>query len=269
MPIIEITDPDDPRIADYRSLTEPQLRAVKEPEYGLFIAEGELVIRRAVAAGHQLRSILVDAKRVDQVADLASAPHSAPLYTATPEVLEGVTGFVVHRGVMASLHRPQPHSATELLAHAQHVVIVEDVNNHTNLGVIFRTAAGLGFDAVLLSPSCVDPLYRRCVRVSMGQVFAIPFARMSPWPESLADVRAAGFSVLALTPGADAVSLSMLPPQARRRAALLLGAEGPGLSAQALESADYRVQIPMYHGVDSLNVAVAAGIACYELRRNL
>jgi tRNA G18 (ribose-2'-O)-methylase SpoU len=144
-------------------------------------------------------------------------------------------------------------------------MVLEDVNTHTNVGAIFRCAAGLGMDAVLLSPSCADPLYRRSVRVSMGEVFAVPYARLEPWPQALQQVRDAGFTVLALTPDADAVSLRELSPAERARPALLLGAEGPGLSRKALTAADVAVRIPMYRGVDSLNVAAAAAVACYAL----
>lgn len=269
--MIVIDDSADPRIADYRSLTDVQLRRVIEPEHGVFIAEGELVLERALRAGCQLRSILVDAKRaasvVALVAELGQSldEQEVPLYTAELPILEQVTGFHVHRGVLASFHRPAPRPAAEVLAASRRVVIVEDVNNHTNLGSVFRSAAGLGMDAILLSPTCVDPLYRRCVRVSMGQVFAIPYARLDPWPDALQMVRDAGFSLLALTPDGDAVSLRRLSARARARPALLVGAEGPGLTRKALDAADYRVQIPMHRGVDSLNVAVTVAIACYEL----
>jgi tRNA G18 (ribose-2'-O)-methylase SpoU len=258
----EITDPDDPRIADYRALTDVELRTAFEPPHGLFIAEGELVLRRAARAGYQLRSLLVDIKRVDMVGDVAPG---VPIYAATPSVLEAVTGFHVHRGILGSVHRPPLPSAEELLATAQRIVVLEDVNTHTNVGAIFRCAAALGMDAVLLSPSCADPLYRRSVRVSMGEVFAVPYGRLEPWPAALEQVRAAGFTVLALTPDPDAVSLRELPPKDTERPALLLGAEGSGLSGKALTAADVRVRIPMHHGVDSLNVAASAAVACYAL----
>lgn len=258
-----VTDPDDPRIADYRALTDVALRTQWEPPHGLFIAEGELVLRRALRAGYTPRSYLVDRKRVAAFADLGGAP----VYAATAEVLQRVTGFHVHRGVLASFHRrplPQPEA---VLAAANRVAICEDVNNHTNLGAIFRAAAGLGIDAVLLSPSCADPLYRRSVRVSMGEVFAVPYARLAPWPAALERVREAGFSLLALTPAADAVPLQSLAPAHRVRPALLLGAEGAGLSPAALAASEARVAIPMRRGVDSLNVAAAAAVAFWELSR--
>jgi tRNA G18 (ribose-2'-O)-methylase SpoU len=262
---VTITDPDDERIADYRALTDVELRTRWEPPFGLFIAEGELVLRRALRAGYPLRSVLVDAKRVDGFVDLVDG--SAPLYAATQDVLERATGFHVHRGVLASFHRRELPAAAEVLGAAQRVVILEDVNNHTNVGAIFRGAAALGFDAVLLSPSCGDPLYRRSVRVSMGEVFAVPYARLEPWPGGLEQVRAAGFTLLALTPAPGALPIQELPPELRHRPALLFGAEGPGLSQPAIDAATARVVIPMRAGVDSLNVAAAAAVACWELAR--
>jgi tRNA G18 (ribose-2'-O)-methylase SpoU len=225
------------------------------------------VLRRALRAGYELRSVLVDEKRVDQVSDLLDG--DAPVYAATQRVLEATTGFHVHRGVLASFHRKELPTADALLAEARRVVLLEDLNSHTNLGAIFRGAAALGMDAVLLSPSCADPLYRRSVRVSMGQVFAVPYARLSPWPEALGAVRDAGFTLLAMTPAPDATPIQRLDAAQRERAALLLGAEGPGLSREALEASDARVVIPMRRGVDSLNVAAAAAVAFWELYRDL
>lgn len=270
-----ITDPGDERIADYRALTDVELRTRWEPPHGLFIAEGELVLRRALRAGYAPRSFLVDVKRVDQLAEVALAgvalggvaSEPAPMYAASQEVLERTTGFHVHRGVLASFHRRPLLDAEDVLAGARRVAILEDINNHTNIGAIFRGAAALGLDAVLLSPSCADPLYRRSVRVSMGEVFAVPYARLSPWPDALQQVRAAGFGVLALTPAPDAVPIQRLDAAARARPALLLGAEGPGLSRRALAASDVQVTIPMHRGVDSLNVAAAAAVAFWELAR--
>lgn len=258
-----IVDPSDPRLADYRALTDVELRMRFEEPYGLFIAEGELVLRRALAAGYRARSILVDAKRVDQIADL---PTDAPVYAADQSLLQELTGFHVHRGVLGSIHRRPLPSADEVIAPARALAVLEDVNNHTNLGAIFRGAAALGMDGVLLSPSCADPLYRRSVRVSMGAVFAVPYARLDPWPGALATVRSAGFTLLALTPGAGAVPIQELADEARARPALLLGAEGSGLSQASMDAADARVVIPMHRGVDSLNVAAAAAVAFWELR---
>ncbi|MFY1703138.1 TrmH family RNA methyltransferase [Micromonospora sp. WMMA1923] len=265
MPVHEITDPDDDRIADYRALTDVELRTRWEPPHGLFIAEGELVLRRALRAGYPPRSFLVDAKRADQLADLDTG--DAPVYAATPDVLQQATGFHVHRGVLASFHRRPLPDVAQVLTDARRVVILEDVNNHTNLGAIFRAVAALGVDAVLLSPSCADPLYRRSVRVSMGEVFAVPYARLAPWPEALTEVRAAGFTVLAMTPADDAVPIQRLTADQRERTALLFGAEGAGLTGAAMAASDVRTVIPMRRGVDSLNVAAATAVACWELTR--
>ncbi|MEV4811854.1 RNA methyltransferase [Micromonospora avicenniae] len=266
VPVHEITDPDDERIADYRALTDVELRTRWEPPHGLFIAEGELVLRRALRAGYPARSYLVDAKRVDQLADLDTG--EAPVYAASQDVLEKATGFHVHRGVLASFRRRPLPTVAEVLAEARRVVVLEDVNNHTNLGAIFRGAAALGVDAVLLSPTCADPLYRRSVRVSMGEVFAVPYAKFELWPAGLDQIREAGFSVLAMTPASDAVPIQRLTPAQRERAALLLGAEGPGLTAAAQNASDVRVVLPMRRGVDSLNVAAAAAVAFWELGRD-
>jgi tRNA G18 (ribose-2'-O)-methylase SpoU len=266
VPVVEITDPDDPRLADYRCLTDVELRTAFEPPNGLFVAEGELVLRRAIRARYQVRSVLVDPKRLDQLDDLlAGFPTDTAVYTASPAVLEAITGFRVHRGILGSFHRRPLLEASVLISAARRLLVLEDVNNHTNLGAIFRCAAALGIDAVLLSPSCADPLYRRSVRVSMGEVFAVPYARAEPWPLALDQLRVAGFTVLALTPDAAAVPLKALGQAERVRPAILLGAEGPGLSAQALTAADVAVRIPMRRGVDSLNVAAAAAVVCWEL----
>ncbi len=259
-----ITDPDDERLGDYRALTDLELRTRWEPPNGLFIAEGELVLRRALRAGYRPRSYLIDAKRTGQLADL---PDGAPVYAATPAVLERATGFHVHRGVLASFHRLPLRTADELLGPARRVAVLEDVNNHTNIGAVFRDAAALGIDAVLLGPRSCDPLYRRSVRVSMGQVFAVPYAFLDRWPEGLSDLRDAGFRVLALTPDAAATRLDDVRLAMDDRAALVLGAEGPGLTEAAMAASDERVRIPMAAGVDSLNVAAAAAVACWALGR--
>jgi tRNA G18 (ribose-2'-O)-methylase SpoU len=260
--VIEITDPADPRLADYFALTDVDLRTKFEPPAGLFIAEGELVIRRAVEAGYRLRSLLLSERWLPSV---AAVTGDAPVYLASSELLEQVTGFHVHRGALASLHRRPLPELDALLASARRIAVLEHVNTHTNVGAIFRGAAGLGMDAVVLSPSCADPLYRRAVRVSMGEVFKVPYARLEPWPRGLARLREAGYRLLALTPGEGAVPLPEFRPAPGERLALLLGAEGPGLSPAALAAADTRVCIPMAAGVDSLNVAAAAAVAFYAV----
>jgi tRNA G18 (ribose-2'-O)-methylase SpoU len=256
-----ITDPADPRLADYVGLTDVVRRAKHEPEAGFFLAEGVPVMLRAARAGYPLRSVLLAENR-----ELPEGLPDAPVYQASYEVLEAVTGFHVHRGALASFGRLPLPTADEVLAQATRVLVLEDVNNHTNLGAVFRSAAGLGIDAVLLTPTCCDPLYRRAVRVSMGEVFALPYAYLD-WPDGLATLRTAGFRVLALTPRAEATRLEDVVLADDDRAALLLGAEGPGLSEQALAGSDLRVRIPMARGVDSLNIASAAAVACWVVGR--
>lgn len=273
---VPLSDPDDPRLVDYRDLTDTALRRRVEPAGGLFIAEGEWVVRRAVASGHRLRSLLLADNRVEAVGDLVDI-DDCPVYVAPLPVLKQLTGFHVHRGVLAAVHRRPELSLDDLLTGAggrpapQRLCVLEELSNPTNLGAVFRSAAGLGIDAVLLAPTCGDPLYRRSVRTSMGEVFALPYARLHDWPGSLGRLRDAGFRLLALTPADDAVPLDELGDTIDigddTRLALLLGAEGPGLTAQALTSADLRVRIPMAGGVDSLNVAAAAAVACWAVGR--
>jgi tRNA G18 (ribose-2'-O)-methylase SpoU len=257
----------DPRLADYRALTDVELRRRSEPAEGIFIAEGELVIRRALRAGYPLRSALTSERWLPTIAE-ATAGLDAPLFVGSEALLEEVTGFHVHRGALASMGRLPLRAVAELLPGRPRIVVLENVNSHTNLGAIFRSAAGLGMDAVLLSPSCADPLYRRSVRVSMGEVFAIPYARFAAWPAGLAELTSAGYEVLALTPRGDAVELDEIHPSDDDKLALLLGAEGAGLSDAAVAKATRSVRIPMSAGVDSLNVAAATAVACYALRRS-
>jgi tRNA G18 (ribose-2'-O)-methylase SpoU len=264
--LVEISSVDDPRLSDYRALTDVELRRRTEPRAGLFIAEGELVIRRAARAGYRLRSVLTSKRWVSGLADVLDSTD-IEVFVGSADLLEQVTGFHVHRGALASVERKVLPAPSEVAADANRLLVLEDVNSHTNLGAIFRSAAGLGMDGVLLSPSCTDPLYRRAVRVSMGEVFAVPYARLEPWPAGLSTLRDAGFVLLALTPDESAVSIDQLDVAAMPRVALLLGAEGPGLSRSALSGADLRVRIPMARDVDSLNVGAAAAVACYAVRR--
>ncbi|MEE1752643.1 TrmH family RNA methyltransferase [Streptomyces sp. SP18CS02] len=262
--LITVDDPDDPRLRDYTGLTDVELRRRREPAEGLFIAEGEKVIRRAGQAGYTMRSMLLSAKWVDVMRDVIDeAP--APVYVVSPDLAERVTGYHVHRGALASMQRKPLPTAGELLGTARRVVVMESVNDHTNIGAIFRSAAALGMDAVLLSPDCADPLYRRSVKVSMGAVFSVPYARLETWPRDLEPVRAAGFRLLALTPDEKAVSIDEAAPHRLERVALMLGAEGDGLSPKALRAADEWVRIPMAAGVDSLNVGAAAAVAFYAV----
>ncbi|MEV7089146.1 RNA methyltransferase [Streptomyces sp. NPDC093085] len=262
--LITVDDPDDPRLHDYTGLTDVELRRRREPAEGLFIAEGEKVIRRAGQAGYAMRSLLLSAKWVDPLRDVIDSA-GAPVYVVGPELAERVTGYHVHRGALASMARKPLPDVTDVLRTARRVAVMEAVNDHTNIGAIFRSAAALGMDAVLLSPECADPLYRRSVKVSMGAVFAVPYARLDGWPRALDTVRSAGFRVLALTPDERAVPLDAAAPHRMERVALLLGAEGDGLTRRALDSADTWVRIPMAHGVDSLNVGAAAAVAFYAV----
>ncbi|MFF3897824.1 TrmH family RNA methyltransferase [Streptomyces sp. NPDC001812] len=261
---ITLEDPDDPRLHDYTGLTDVELRRTREPAEGLFIAEGEKVIRRAKDAGYRMRSMLLSAKWVDAMRDVIDE-LPAPVYAVSPKLAEQVTGYHVHRGALASMQRKPLPTAAEILRTARRVVVMESVNDHTNIGAIFRSAAALGMDAVLLSPDCADPLYRRSVKVSMGAVFSVPYARLDNWPKGLETVREAGFTLLALTPEEKARSLDEVAPHRMDRVALMLGAEGDGLSTRALAAADERVRIPMSHGVDSLNVGAAAAVAFYAV----
>ncbi|WP_432056125.1 TrmH family RNA methyltransferase [Streptomyces sp. bgisy022] len=261
---ITVSDPDDPRLHDYTGLTDVELRRRREPAEGLFIAEGEKVIRRARETGYAMRSMLLTAKWVDVMRDVID-DLPAPVYVVAPDLAERVTGYHVHRGALASMRRKPLPTADGLLGAARRVVVLESVNDHTNIGAIFRSAAALGMDAVLLSPDCADPLYRRSVKVSMGAVFSVPYARLASWPEGLESVREAGFTLLALTPDEKARSLDEAAPHRMDRVALMLGAEGDGLSTPALVAADAWVRIPMSHGVDSLNVGAAAAVAFYAV----
>ncbi|GGZ40476.1 rRNA methyltransferase [Streptomyces inusitatus] len=262
--LITVEDPDDPRLSDYTGLTDVELRRRREPAEGLFIAEGEKVIRRARDAGYAMRSMLLSAKWIDTMRDVIDE-LPAPVYAVSPELAERVTGYHVHRGALASMQRKPLPTAAELLTSARRVAVMESVNDHTNIGAIFRSAAALGMDAVLLSPDCADPLYRRSVKVSMGAVFSVPYARLEGWPKGLETVREAGFRLLALTPDEKATVIDDAQPHRLDRVALMLGAEGEGLSTRALRAADEWVRIPMAHGVDSLNVGAAAAVAFYAV----
>jgi tRNA G18 (ribose-2'-O)-methylase SpoU len=263
-----VTGADDERLADYTGLTDVALRSRREPEQGLYMAESEKVVRRALDAGHRPRSLLLSDRWLDPMADLVDrvARLGAPVYVGTPAVLQEITGFNVHRGAIAAMHRPDPVPMSAVLAGARRVVVLEDVVDHTNVGAVFRSVAGIGADAVLVSPRCADPLYRRAVRVSMGTVFQVPWARIEPWPDALAVLRDYGFVVAALALAPSAVPLDAVEADPPDRLALVLGTEGDGLSDLALARADLAVRIPMAGGVDSLNVAAAAAVALWATR---
>lgn len=292
--LLTVDDPDDPRLRDYTDLTDVELRRRREPAEGLFIAEGEKVIRRAGQAGYAMRSMLLSAKWVDTMRDVIDrAP--APVYVVSPELAERVTGYHVHRGALASMRRKPLPTVDEVLGTARRVAVMEAVNDHTdigavlplgpqeragqcriaifedivdhaNLGAAFRNAAALGVDAVFLTPRCADPLYRRAVKVSMGAVFAVPYTRFASWPRDVDVVRKDGFVLAALALSARSITLDELADRRYEKLGLMLGTEGEGLSADALLAADEHVRIPMDAGVDSLNVAAASAVAFYATR---
>jgi tRNA G18 (ribose-2'-O)-methylase SpoU len=263
--LIELTDPDDPRLGDYRDLRDVSLRKHLEAEHGLFIAEGEKVVRRAAEAGFRARSFLMAPRWLDGLADVLDR-SDAPCYVVSEALAEQITGFHVHRGALASLERRALRPLADVVAGARTVIALEDVVDHTNVGAVFRSAAALGVDAVVLSPRCADPLYRRSVKVAMGAVFSVPYARLEDWSDGPAALHQAGFTTVALTPAADAVDIEAAT-RGLGRVALLMGSEGPGLSRRWLEAADRRAVIPMAAGIDSLNVAAATAVACYVTAR--
>jgi tRNA G18 (ribose-2'-O)-methylase SpoU len=264
--IERITSADDERLADYRDLTDVALRRVLEPEGGLYIAESSKVIGRAIAAGHAPRSVLVQEKWLGD-AEQILAPHpDVPIYVADAAIAEQLTGYAVHRGALAAMHRPALPPVVDVIADARLIVVLEDIVDHTNVGAIFRAAAGLGADAVLITARCADPLYRRSVRVSMGTVFQVPWTRLPEWREARGILHDAGFHLAALALADDAVPLDVFRERVPGRVALMLGAEGDGLSRAAMAAADTAVVIPMAGGVDSLNVAAASAVALWELR---
>ncbi len=270
---IEITDPADERVRDYFALTDVALRTKVEPERGLYLAESEKVIRRALAAGHRPRSFLMGQRWITDLSDIVGRAESqgVPVYFAQARIIEAMTGFHLHRGALASMHRPQLVEPAELLQRAllheaSRVLVLEDIVDHTNVGAVFRSAAALGVDAVLVTPRCADPLYRRAVRVSMGTVFQVPWTRIEPWPAGLQVLRDHGFTVAAFALGDGAISLDDLTANQPDRLAMIFGTEGDGLTRLAVKGADLVVKIPMSGGVDSLNMAAASAVALWALR---
>ncbi|GEK21193.1 TrmH family RNA methyltransferase [Cellulomonas xylanilytica] len=265
-----VTDPADERLADYVSLTDVALRSRQEPAKGLYIAESSTVLGRALAAGHRPRSVLLSPRWVPDLermlTGLPADDTVVPVYVAEEPVLEAITGFHVHRGALAAMHRPVLQPVAELLAGARRVAVLEDIVDHTNVGAIMRACAAMGMDAVLVTPRCADPLYRRSVRVSMGTVFQVPWTRIDPWPAGIDVLREHGFVTAALALTDDAVGLDVLERDTPERLALVLGSEGHGLKAETIAAADLVVQIPMRGGVDSLNVASAAAVAFWATR---
>jgi tRNA G18 (ribose-2'-O)-methylase SpoU len=269
--IIDIDDPDDPRIDDFRDLNSVDRRPDLPTGKGLVIAEGVLVVQRMLASRFVPRALLGTERRLGELAaDLAAYPEydEVPFYRTSAEVMADAVGFHLNRGVLASASRARELTVGEVIADARTVAVLEGVNDHENLGSIFRNAAGLAVDAVIFGAGCADPLYRRAVRVSMGHALLVPFARAASWPGDLELLRDKGFRLLAMTPDASAATLSDAMAQLDAdRVGILVGAEGPGLTERTMRASDVRVRIPMSRGTDSLNVATAAALAFYERAR--
>jgi tRNA G18 (ribose-2'-O)-methylase SpoU len=265
-----VDDASDPALDGFRGLRDPDLRRSIEARDGLFVAEGVAVVGRLVRSPYPVVAVAVTPEReapVGEVVARVAGIDAVPLLVVERPVLDAGAGFPVHRGVLALGERRPPAALGELGADVRTVVVLEECNDHENMGAIARTARALGADAMVLSPRCADPLYRRSVRVSMGEILRLPLA-LAPageWPGALDELRAAGFTVLALTPAPDAVDLDSVAVGAEERVAVLLGAEGPGLSAAAMAAADRRVRIPIRDGVDSLNVGHAAAVALHHV----
>ena len=269
--IIEITDFHAPELDPYARLTQNQLRNRLEPEKGIFIAESPKVIDRALDAGYKPVSLLMERKQITgPAAGILSRCGDAPVYTADREMLAELTGFELTRGVLCAFRRPAPCPVEELCKNARRVAVLEGIVDSTNVGAIFRSAAALNMDAVLINPSCCDPLCRRAVRVSMGTVFQVPWGQLgdSPadWPEKGMDVlHALGFKTAAMALSDRSVSIDDEQLAREPKLAIVLGTEGDGLAASTIAACDYTVKIPMSHGVDSLNVAAASAVAFWQL----
>lgn len=297
MSVLHVADAGDDRLADYRSLTDVALRRRLEPSTGLYMAEGAKVIARAIAAGHRPRSLLVSERWLDSVEPLV--PADTPIYVAAAPMLESVTGYDVHRGALAAMHRPALASVADTVKEARlavvldgivdrtnvgcskisgvssdvagvkqrsRIAVLENLVDHTNVGACFRSAAAMGIDAVFVTPQCADPLYRRSIRVSMGTVFQVPWTRIENWPTSVQDLKDAGYVVAGMTLGEEAITLDKLVAEDHENLALVFGSEGHGLTPQTDHLLDRRVTIPMMHGVDSLNVAASSAVAFYATR---
>ncbi len=268
--VIEITDFLDPELDVYARLTEAQLLNRFEPKKGMFIAESPKVIDRALDAGCVPVSLLMQREHIEgQARDIIARCGDIPVYTSGFDVLTKLTGFKLTRGVLCAMYRPPLRTLAEVCANAKRIAVLENIMNPTNLGAIFRSAAALNMDAVLLTPGCTDPLYRRCVRVSMGTVFQIPWAHITDeWPEpAMGKLRAMGFQTAAMALSDDSVSIDDPALMAEEKLAIVLGTEGDGLAETTIADCDYTVKIPMSHGVDSLNVAAASAVAFWQLGR--
>lgn len=270
--IIEVTDLSMPELEPFTRLTEAQLRNRLEPEKGIFIAESPKVIQRALDAGYEPVSLLMEHRQLTgQGSGVLARCADIPVYTASRELLAELTGYPLTRGVLCAMRRPKLPSVEELCADARRVAVLEGIVDSTNIGAIFRSAAALNMDAVLVTPTCSDPLYRRAVRVSMGTIFQVPWTRIgeepSQWPDAgLRRLRSLGFRTAAMALSDDSVSIEDPRLLAEERLAIVLGTEGDGLAACTIAACDYTVRIPMAHEVDSLNVAAASAVAFWQLR---
>ncbi|UZX03411.1 RNA methyltransferase [Arthrobacter sp. CDRTa11] len=286
----------DPRVSDYTQLTDVHLRKLREPAEGMYIAESSRVLRRALAAGHTPRSFFLAEKWLDDLQDILGSYPDVPAFIGSAALLEEITGFHLHRGAMAAMQRPAPVPLAELLAGARRVAVLEDIvdhtnvgcskmsgvdperrgrsriavlenlTDHTNVGAVFRSAAAIGVDAVLVTPQCADPLYRRSIRVSMGTVFQVPWTRIESWPEDVGLLKEAGYVLAGMTLGEGAITLDELVAEDHENLALVFGTEGEGLTPETDRVLDRRVTIPMMNGVDSLNVAASSAVAFYATR---
>jgi tRNA G18 (ribose-2'-O)-methylase SpoU len=266
VPVIEIAGAGalaDPRLRDYARATDVALRKTRGSEHGLYLAESTLVLERALAAGHTPRSVLALPGWVDAARALAG--DDVPIFTGPGEVLAGLTGYILHRGVIAAMNRPALPEPAALIRQARRIVVLENVADPTNVGAIFRSVGAIGADAVLVTPRCSDPFYRRAIRVSMGTVLQVPWTRVGDWPSTRALLSASGFHIAALALAPEAVSLRDFAARPPEKLAIVLGAEGDGLTAAAIEAADCVIRIPMAHGIDSLNVAAASAVALWAL----
>jgi tRNA G18 (ribose-2'-O)-methylase SpoU len=263
VPIAAVDTPDDPRLSDFRAVSDPELAA----RHGFFIAEGRLVVRRLLTESPlAARAVLVTLSAMKALEDALPRTPAVPVYLVSKEVMEHVAGFNIHRGCLASGVRPPPADWRAVIDRAHRLVILERVGDADNVGAIFRSAAAFGADAILLGPSCADPLYRKAIRTSMGAALTLRFAGAEPWPAALTELTASGWAVVALSPAAGAMPLRTFSAATRQpRVALVVGHEGEGLTEAALHACDYHVRIPIRASVDSLNVAAAAAIALYEL----
>ena len=263
--ILQVADLEDPRLDEYLRLSEAHLRMRTDVENGLYIAESTKVVQRAINAGHVPRSFLLAEKHLDQLAEEFNRFPDAPIFIGDDRQLQDLVGFHLHRGAMAAMNRPEPRDLDEVLETSSRIAILEDIADHTNLGAIIRSASGLGVDAVLLTPKCVDPWYRRSARVSMGTVFDLPWVRMQSWPEDLQTLKNHGYEMLAMELTDDAIPLNGVEIKAGQKVAMILGNEGRGVTDEALAAVDRTVIIPMHRDVDSLNVGAASAIAFWHL----